>query len=277
MLRIVGVETMNGAMTPAVYPIRVTHLRRSPVHHYAEHRSYSWYVDIDQLPRLPRWLRPFARFEAVDHFDGTPDDTLRQRVDSFLAKHDIHLSGGRITALLLPRVLGRAFSPLSLFWCHDASGALRCVIAEVQNLAGERHAYLLPPDEDQPVMVAKQFHTSPFNGVEGYYLMRAPRPTEALDVTVSLHRENQPALVATWRGTRRRASIGQVLRLQVTAPLAPHMAALSLRVQALVLRLRGVPLVPRPTAPQNERVPQAMSVSAAGQGWAAKNRSWMPS
>ena len=102
---------MNPELTPALYPLRVTHLRRSPVHHYAEHRSYSWYVDIDRLPRLPRWLRPFARFEAVDHFDGAPGDTLRQRVDTFLARHDIRLPGGQVTALLMPRVLGRAFSP----------------------------------------------------------------------------------------------------------------------------------------------------------------------
>ena len=72
---------MNPELTPALYPLRVTHLRRSPVHHYAEHRSYSWYVDIDRLPGC-RWLRPFARFEAVDHFDGAPGDTLRQRVDT---------------------------------------------------------------------------------------------------------------------------------------------------------------------------------------------------
>ena len=56
--------------TPALYPTLVTHLHRSPVRHYAEHRSYSWYVDVDELPQLPWWVRPFARFEAADHFDG---------------------------------------------------------------------------------------------------------------------------------------------------------------------------------------------------------------
>ena len=54
-------------LTPALYRTRVTHLRRAPVRHYFEHRGYSWYVDIDNLPRLPRWLRPFARFDACDH------------------------------------------------------------------------------------------------------------------------------------------------------------------------------------------------------------------
>ena len=201
MLRIVGVEQMSThgghqMLTPALYRTRITHLRRSPVHHYNERSSYSWYVDVDELPRVPWWLRPFARFEAADHFNGADSETLRQRVDAFLADNGIYLNGGRVTALLMPRVLGRAFNPLSLFWCHDADGALRCVVAEMHNTHGERHAYLLPPDQDAPAMVAKTFYTSPFNGVDGYYLVRAPRPDEKLDLTMSLHRENQPALVA---------------------------------------------------------------------------------
>lgn len=58
-------------MTAALYRTRITHLRRAPVHHYFEHRSYSWFVDLDALPRLPpRWLRPFAKFDARDHLWG---------------------------------------------------------------------------------------------------------------------------------------------------------------------------------------------------------------
>ncbi len=41
---------------------------QAPVRHAFEYRSYSWYVDVDDLPRLPWWLRPFARFRADDHF-----------------------------------------------------------------------------------------------------------------------------------------------------------------------------------------------------------------
>jgi len=231
--------------TTALYRTRVTHLRRAPVHHYFEHNSYSWYVDIDDLPQLPRWLAPFARFEATDHFDGGPDDTLRQRVDAFLARRDIDLRGGRVTALLQARVLGFAFNPLSLYWCHDASGALRHVIAEVHNTYGERHAYLLPPSGPNPAMVRKQLYTSPFTGVDGYYLVRAPRPDDKLDLTVSLHRDNQPAIVTTLRGTRRAATAGQVVRLQFTAPVAPLMGAMSARMQGAILRMRRVPVVPR--------------------------------
>ena len=236
----------------ALYRTRITHLRRAPVHHYFEHRSYSWYVDVDRLPRLPRWLRPFARFDARDHFEGEPNDTLRERIDAFLADRGVDLRGGTVTALLQARVLGYVFNPLSLYWCHDADGVLRHVVAEVHNTYGGRHAYLLPPDSGQPAMVMKKLYVSPFNDVDGYYLVRAPRPDSQLNVTISLHRENQPAFVATMRGDRRRASIGEIIRLQLVAPLAPLMGALGIRVQGITLWLRRVPLVPRPAIVDKE-------------------------
>ena len=244
-------------LTPAIYRTRITHLRRAPVHHYFETRGYSWYVDVDELPQLPRWLRPFARFEARDHFDGEPTDTLRQRIDAFLADRGIDLRGGKVTALMQARVLGYVFNPISLYWCHDAAGTVRHIIAEVHNTYGGRHAYLLPPDSDQPAIVMKKLYVSPFNAVDGHYLVRAPRPDENLDVRISLHRDNQPAFVATLRGTRRRAGIGELLRLQLVAPLAPLMGAIGIRIQGITLWLRRVPVVPRTKSLDKERVEQS--------------------
>ncbi|MCW1958989.1 MAG: DUF1365 family protein [Mycobacterium sp.] len=259
--------------TATLYPIRVTHLHRSPVQHYAEHRSYNWYVDVDDLPRLPRWARPFARFEAADHFDGIPGDTLRQRVDAFLAGHGVFIPGGRVTALLMPRVLGRAFNPLSLFWCHDAAGAVRCVVAEVQSIDGARRAFLLPAAEEAPTAVAEGLTGAPFAGDDGYFLVRVPRPGDDLDIAISLHRNNHAALVATWRGSRRRAGLGRVLLMQVSHPLAPHVAHLSLWFQGLVLQWRGLPAAPRPA--RTERVARRSVQPAAG--WGAKTHSWATS
>lgn len=232
-------------MNSALYRTRITHLRRAPVHHYFEHRSYSWFVDIDALPRLPRWLRPFAEFDARDHLWEAPDDTLRGRVEAFLASKGVELPRGRITALMHARVLGYVFNPLSLYWCHDRTGTLRYVIAEVHNTYGGRHAYLLPPTNDRPAMVDKKLYVSPFNYVDGHYLVRAPEPDEEVNISISLHREGQPAFVATMRGNRRPAGIRQVLALQILAPVAPLMNALSIRVQGILLYLRRVPVVPR--------------------------------
>ena len=247
-------------LTPALYRTRITHLRRAPVHHYFEHSGYSWYVDVDELPRLPRWLRPFARFDAGDHFwesrPGDPNDSLRQRIDALLDMHGIDLAGGRITALMQARVLGYVFNPLTLYWCHDADGVLRHIVAEVHNTYGDRHAYLIPAHGDRPAMVPKKLYVSPFNDLDGYYLVQAPRPDAELDVRISLHRENQPAFVATMRGSRRGAGIAELLKLQFVAPLAPLMGAIGIRVQGITLWLRRVPVVPRPACTEKERVYQ---------------------
>jgi DUF1365 family protein len=235
-------------LTPAIYRTTVSHSRQAPVRHSFEYRSYSWYVDVDDLPQLPWWLTPFARFRASDHFSdhfATPQHgSLRDRLSAFFADRNLAAPEGRITALLQPRVFGYVFNPLSVFWCHDRDGRLRHVIAEVHNTYGERHAYLLPP-ADLPVVTAKKFYVSPFNAVDGYYLVQAPRPDSEVDITVELHRDRAPAFTANLRGQRRPATNRQVVTMQIISPLAPLVVAARIRIQGIKLWLRRVPLVPR--------------------------------
>ncbi len=128
------------------------------------------------------------------------------------------LQGGSVTALLQARVLGYVFNPLSLYWCHDAGGTLRFVVAEVRNTYGQRHALSTPAHGR--AHVAKRMYVSPFNAVDGHYRVLAPEPAEHVDVTISLHRQGHPAFVATLRGDRRVASTAEIMRLQLAAPLA---------------------------------------------------------
>jgi DUF1365 family protein len=231
-------------LTPAIYRTTVSHSRQAPVRHSFEYRSYSWYVDVDDLPRLPWWLRPFARFRASDHFSNPQQGSLRDRLSAFFADRNLAAPEGRITALLQPRVFGYVFNPLSVFWCHDRDGRLRHVIAEVHNTYGERHAYLLPP-ADLPVITAKKLYVSPFNAVDGYYLVQAPRPDSEVDITVELRRDRSPAFTANLRGQRRPATNRQVAIMQIVSPLAPLVVAARIRIQGIKLWLRRVPLVPR--------------------------------
>ncbi len=166
-------------VTARLYEVDIRHVRAEPVRHDVRHRSYQWYVDLDDLPHLPRGLGWLARFEARDHL-GDATRTLRANVDDFLAEHGIELRGGRITMLTNARSAGYVFNPLSLFWCHDPSGALVCVIAEVHNTYGQRHRYLLRPDDAARADTDKQFYVSPFYPVDGSYRMSLPEPDDAL-------------------------------------------------------------------------------------------------
>ena len=58
--------------------------------------------------------------------------------------------------------------------------------------------------------MTKEFYVSPFNAVDGYYLVRAPRPDESRHDDLAAPRA--PAdFVATLRGTRRPATSDQLL------------------------------------------------------------------
>jgi cyclopropane-fatty-acyl-phospholipid synthase len=243
----------DGMFTPAIYRTTITDSRQAPVRDLSEYRSYSWYVDLDDLPALPWWLRPFAQFHARDHLAGRPGKSLRDRVDALLAEHDEALPGGQVTALVQARVLGKVFNPISVFWCHDRHGVLRHVIVEVHNTDGQLHAYLLPPSST-PVLVAKEFYVPAFNPVAGQYRVLAPRPDRQLDVVVSLRDAGRPAFVARLRGARRPVTASQVLRMQIFSLLAPLTAALRIRIQAIASWMRRVPAV-RPTAVREARLP----------------------
>jgi hypothetical protein len=143
------------------------------------------------------------------------------------------------------RVLGYVFNPLTLFWCHHRDGRPACVLAEVHNTYGERHGYLLEPDERGRARVPKQFYVSPFLTVEGHYEMSVPPPSDRLDVAVTLHQDGRAALGATIRGQHRPATLSRLLRLQLRTPLPTHRVWALIRGHGIVLWLRRLPITPR--------------------------------
>ncbi|MGW0005933.1 DUF1365 domain-containing protein [Nocardia grenadensis] len=237
-------------MSARIVYTTIDHVRRTPIHHRFRYRSYSWLVDLDDLPRLPRPLRPLARLSSRDHL-GDPERSLRANIDDYLATHDIALPGGRILMLTNARVLGFVFNPLTLYWCRDRAGTPVCVVAEVHNTYRERHRYLLRTDGSGGAETAKQFYVSPFDEVSGGYRMSLPEPGDRLRLSITLHRD-RPVLTASMTGDCRPATTGAVLAAALTMPLAPLAVAARIRVQGIRLWLRRLPLVPRPVSPLQE-------------------------
>ncbi|MFH8627904.1 DUF1365 domain-containing protein [Streptomyces vietnamensis] len=247
--------TLTAAGTPALYKCVITHVRRTPLRHALRHRTHLWCVDLDRLPVLPRPLRPLARFDARDHFDGATG-SIRAGLDAFLAARGVDLEGGHVVMLAHARVFGFVFNPLSVFWCHDSSGALVCVVAEVHNTYGQRHCYLLRTDEAGEAEVDKSFHVSPFFAVEGRYRMRLPLPGERLGLTIRLEHDGDRAFTAVVRGIRRPANVPALLSASVRRPWSTAAVRAGIRRHGIHLLLRGLPVHPRPrSTPQKGMLP----------------------
>jgi DUF1365 family protein len=245
--------------TPALYDVRIAHTRRTPLRNSFEYRGYLWLVDLDDVAAgrlvqgrpLPRWLRSQARFDAADHL-GDPASSIKANVVALAREHGVE-DVDRVLMLASARSgAGRAsyvFNPLSTHWCYRADATLACIVAEVHNTYGERHAYLLRPDESGRVEADKDFYVSPFFEVDGRYLMRFSAPGPQLRITMALRQGGATPFTAAVRGSARPASVRSVLGATVRFPMMSLRVSTLIRLQGGKLWLRRLPVVPRPPRP----------------------------
>lgn len=230
---------------PALVEGSVGHTRRTPLRHRFSYRVYQWLVDVDDLPRMPLPLRAFSSFRASDHI-GDPDATIKQNIERFCAAQGVDISGHRVLMLANARVLGHTFDPLSVFWAIAGDGSLTCIVAEVHNTYGERHAYLLQPDQAGRAVVDKSFYVSPFFTVDGRYDLQFTLTPEQVSSSIVLRQGGDAVFSATFRGTPRPATSRRLAKLLVKMPLMTHRTSLLIRIQGVRLWLRRLPVVPRP-------------------------------
>ena len=251
---------MNAAQ---IYPCQVMHQRLFPVHYRFRYRIVSALFDIDRLDALARDHRWFSlnRFNLFslhtrDHGrrDGSP---WRPWIEASLAEHGVHLDGGRIRLLAMPRILGYAFNPLSVWYCEHRDGRPRAVLLEVRNTFGEHHHYLLheggaPIHWPVRATKPKRFHVSPFIDMTPFYAFRLGEPGARLRITIQEYQNNELMLVATQSGQARAFSDRNLLRTFAAMPWATARIMVLIHWQALKIWLRGGRYHPKPKPPAQE-------------------------
>lgn len=248
-----------------LYPSRVMHRRLvAPLYRFV-YRVFYLLVDIDRLDKLHTGLKLFShnRFNLLslhdrDHGDGRG---LRAWAERIAGTGGVALEGGRIRLLVMPRVLGMSFNPISLWYCEHRDGSLRAVIAEVHNTFGEQHSYLLAPPPasasqilpyEESIEKDKCFHVSPLLGLAGRYHFRLSEPGATLRVLIHETREGLPILDATVAGERKRLTDGAIVRQVLAMPLLMLKVVAAIHWQAVKIWLRGAKFHRAPPPPVQE-------------------------
>ena len=230
------VEPVETPVALGIYETTISHTRREPWKRRFTLRSHTWLVDVDDLPDHG----VLARFEARDHL-GSPERSIRENVVAFLRERGVEIGNGRVLMATQARAFGYCFNPISVFWCRDEAGEPAATVVEVHNTYGERHAYLVHPDEHGRATTPKAMYVSPFHGTDGTYHLVVPEPVDdRLEVVVELRTDDDARFTASLVGRR-----SDVLPLRA-APAALR-GSLLIRLHGVVLWLRRLPVRPRPT------------------------------
>ncbi len=244
-----------------LYQGRVMHQRLRPRRHRLSYRIFQMLLDLDELPALDRAHRLFGynrpgllSFHDRDHGAGD-GSSLRAYVEGVLADAGLDLRGGPVRLLCMPRVLGQAFNPLSLYFCHRRDGMLAAILYEVRNTFGQRHSYLIPVERQSGATVRqaceKVFYVSPFMDMNLGYAFDIRPPGEDVFIGVRSSDGEGPLLLATFRAERSELSDRAILGAFLSSPLLALKVVGSIHWEALKLWLKGVRLRRRPPAPDH--------------------------
>ncbi len=238
------------AISPGVFVGKVTHKRLMPVKHELHYDVASVLLDVDQLKTgLPSLLRynQFGLFSINDRDQG--EINRNQSIADFawgeMRKHQGTGSITRILMLCYPRILGYTFNPLTVFFGLDAEGHVRMQLFAVHNTFGGRHIYAsgpFAPGEETFSKTDKTFRVSPFNKIEGQYVLRATAPMDTVSLGVALTTKEGPVMKAYFHGQRKTLSNGVLLQVFFTLPLMTLKVVAAIHWEALKLFAKGLKL-----------------------------------
>ncbi|WP_439573214.1 DUF1365 domain-containing protein [Phreatobacter sp.] len=243
--------TGPAALRSALYAGEVMHRRMRPKPHHLRYGVVSALIDLDELPALDARFRLFGynrralfSFYDRDHGDrsGAP---LRQWVEARLASAGLDADGGTIRMLCYPRILGFAFNPLTVYFCHDRDDRLIALLYEVSNTHGEKHTYVIPvAPSGGPVRQAcdKRFFVSPFIAMDCRYRFRVLPPDEKTIVAITQGDAEGPLLAAVFSGERQELSDRRLAITFARQPLMTFKIVAAIHWEALKLWWKGVPV-----------------------------------
>lgn len=245
---------------------KVMHRRLRPVAHRFVYPVYFCELPLLHLEHVSSRFFSLNRFNLFSfHFadhgarDGShPLAWIRE----LLAKNGI-AADGEITVQCFPRVLGFVFNPVSFWYCHNGSGELVAILAEVNNTFGEHHNYLLAHADGRPIADGelfecdKVFHVSPFMAVAGAYRFRFHRKETLAGSPIRVasidHADAAGDLLHTvLSGAAVPLGTRPLLKAFFSYPLLTLGVVLRIHWQALQLWIKRVPFYTKPIPPLEE-------------------------
>jgi len=231
---------------------QVMHERVRPVRHRFVYPVFYLRVNLARIDELNsawfginRWRAASLQTKDYGPRDGSD---LSAWMRQLLGREGVE-ADGEIWLQTFPRLFGFVFNPVSFWYCYNQSGALRAVLAEVNNTFGESHCYLLT-DLDAAI-APKHMHVSPFCEVKGHYRFKFRDSDDTSLVSLNYH-DQEGLLIKTTLGGKSYAYTTQRMRnALLRQPFLTLGIVLGIHWQAFKLWRKGVQFFSKPAAPHD--------------------------
>jgi len=238
-----------------------------PKPHEFSYKIFMMYLDLDELPSLFEnfWLwsngkNNIASFDRKQHM-GALDISLSTSIRQFVKRKTGSYPTGPIRLLTHLKYFGYCFNPVSFYYCFNSEGeTLHTIVAEVNNTPwNEQHCYALSienENENKPVHIFKfnkEFHVSPFNGLNQQYDWRFTDPNQDINIFMSVFEKGQPHFNAMMNLEKKPINSGSMAETLLRYPFMTIKIIFSIYYQALKLYVKRVPTHTHPMKKQFAR------------------------
>ena len=233
-------------MNSCIYNGEVNHTRFKPVKHFLNYKTFSLFIDLDEIEQLDKSISIFSHnkfnifsFYNKDHGDRD-GNCLKKWVISNLKKYKIKGNISKIKILCYPRIFGYVFNPLSIFYCYE-NDKLKSIFYEVKNTFNEQHTYIFKIKDGEEIKqkCKKKFYVSPFMDMETFYNFKLIDPNQRLSVMIKQTDAEGTVLTATQTGDKKEFNFKQLLINFFRYPLMTLKIISSIHFEALLLWKKG--------------------------------------
>lgn len=246
-----------------IYKGRVFHQRHGRLRHRLIYDVFSICLPLSEAKEISQKtpLFSFNHFNLFSLYEKDHMDAGYESLSMFVK--DMLLRGGilkadedlpqKIEILAYPRFFGRAFNPLTVFFCYDSSDHLMAILYQVRNTFGERHHYgfRITPEEKNlhKHSCDKRFYVSPFIEMDCSYHFSITPPSQTIAITIRQTQNDSLLLTASFKGKRVAATKASILRLALAYGQAGWKILAAIHWEALKLWLKGAVYQKRPKPP----------------------------
>ena len=197
-------------MNSCLYECNVMHCRVEPKHHKFNHKTYMFYLDLDEVDMISKNLALFSvdkgnifSFMMEDHTDFG-GKTVEKNIRSYLNEKGVEHRVKRIMLLTHLKTFGYIFNPVSFYYCFDENDKPVCSVVEITNTFREMKLFYLGPDtltnNQFKSEQKKYFYISPFIDLDVPMDYHLKVPKERLDIRIDDLREHKKFFYSSLTG-----------------------------------------------------------------------------